>query len=188
MRFRFFQPWRLVTLAGDIVPTAKRRQMMQAVRRHGTDIEIAVRRAVTRLGQRSRANAATLPGRPDLSNQREKWAIFVHGCFWHGHRNCRKTKGGEAGRIPVANKTFWEEKISTNRTRDARMAQELRRIGYRVLTVWECDVKNAVRLERKLTAFFTARTESERRARKKDGAHGKLTPSRRRPVRRHRRS
>jgi len=57
-----------------------------------------------------------------------------------------------------------------------------------VLTVWECDVKNAVRLERKLTAFFTARTESERRARTKDGAHGKLTPSRRRPVRRDRRS
>ena len=172
----------------DIVSPSKRRQMMQAVRRQGTAIEIAVRRAVTRLGHHSRANAATLPGRPDLSNQREKWAIFVHGCFWHGHRNCRRTKGGETGRIPVANKTFWEEKISTNRTRDARKAQELRRIGYRVLTVWECDVKNAVRLERKLTAFFTARTESERRASTKDGAHGKLTPSRRRPVRRDRRS
>jgi DNA mismatch endonuclease (patch repair protein) len=172
----------------DIVSSVKRRQMMQAVRRHGTDIEIAVRLAVTRLGHHARANAATLPGRPDLSNQREKWAIFVHGCFWHGHRNCRKTKGGGAGRIPVANKTFWEEKISTNRTRDARKAQELRRIGYRVLTVWECDVKNAVRLERKLTAFFTARTASERRARTKDSAHGKLTPSRRRPVRRDRRS
>jgi DNA mismatch endonuclease (patch repair protein) len=175
-------------LDGDIVPTKKRRQMMQAVRRQGTDIEVAVRRAVARLGYRSRANAGSLPGRPDLSNQRQKWAIFVHGCFWHGHRNCHKTKGGEAGRIPVANKTFWEEKISTNRTRDARKAQELRRIGYRVLTVWECDVKNAVRLERKLIAFFTAHTASKRRARTKDGAHGKLTPTRRRPVRRNRRS
>ena len=174
-------------MAGDIVPTAKRRQMMQAVRRHGTGIEIAVRRAVTRLGHRSRANAATLPGRPDLSNQREKWAIFVHGCFWHGHRNCRRTKGGKAGRIPVANNAFWEEKISTNRIRDARKAQELRRIGYRVLTVWECDVKNAVRLERKLTAFFTAGTASKRRARTKDAAHGKLSPPRRRSVRRNRR-
>ena len=172
----------------DIVSPAKRRQMMQAVRRHGTDIEIAVRRAVSRLGRHSRANSAALPGRPDLSNQREKWAIFVHGCFWHGHRNCRRTKGGAAGRIPVANKTFWEEKISTNRTRDARKAQDLRRIGYQVLTVWECDVKNAVRLERKLTAFFTAYTVPERGARTKDGAHGKLTPSRRRPVRRNRRS
>ena len=71
----------------DIVSPAKRRQMMQAVRRHGTDIEIAVRRAVSRLGHHSRANSATLPGRPDLSNQREKWAIFVHGCFWHGTRS-----------------------------------------------------------------------------------------------------
>lgn len=171
-----------------VVSAAKRRQMMQSVRRKGTDIELAVRRSVARLGHRSQANAANLPGRPDLSNHREKWAIFVHGCFWHGHRNCPKTKGGKAGRIPVANKTFWEEKISTNRTRDARKAQELRRIGYRVLTVWECDVKNAVRLERKLTAFFTARSDSERRARTKDGAHGKLTLSRRRPVRRYRRS
>jgi DNA mismatch endonuclease (patch repair protein) len=187
-RIPSFCPGSLVTLAGDIVPTSKRRQMMQAVRRHGTDIEIAVRRAVSRLGRHSRTNAATLPGRPDLSNQRERWAIFVHGCFWHGHRNCCKTKGGKTGRIPVANKTFWEEKISTNRTRDARKAQELRRIGYQVLTVWECDVKNAVRLKRKLTAFFTAHTEPERGARTQDGAHGKLTSSRRRPVRRNWRS
>lgn len=111
-------------MSADIVSPAKRRRMMQAVRRHGTDIEIAVRRAVTRLGLHSLANAAALPGRPDLSNRRQKWAIFVHGCFWHGHRNCRKTKGGEAGRILVANKTFWEEKISTNQPRDARKAQE----------------------------------------------------------------
>ena len=165
-----------------------RRRMMQSVRQRGTDIEISVRRAVGRLGHRSRANVSHLPGSPDLSNHGKKWAIFVHGCFWHGHRNCSKTKGGKTGRIPVANKTFWEEKISTNRTRDARKAQELRRIGYRVLTVWECDVKNAVRLQRKLTAFFTARTESERRPRTKDGAHGKLTTSRRRLVRRNRRS
>lgn len=172
----------------DIFAPEKRRQVMQAVRNRGTDIELAVRRVVSRMGHRFRVNAALLPGRPDISNQRGKWAIFVHGCFWHGHRNCRKTKGGEAGRIPVANKTYWEEKISTNRTRDARKAQELRRIGYRVLTVWECDVQNAVRLERKLTAFFTACTASERRARTKDGAHGKLTPSRRRTVRRDRRA
>ncbi len=172
----------------DIFAPEKRRQVMQAVRNRGTDIELAVRRIVSLMGHRFRANAALLPGRPDISNQRGKWAIFVHGCFWHGHRNCRKTKGGETGRIPVANKTYWEEKISTNRTRDARKAQELRRIGYLVLTVWECDVKNAVRLKRKLTAFFTARTKSERGARTKDGAHGKLTSSRRRPVRRNRRS
>lgn len=161
---------------------------MQSVRQRGTEIEISVRHAVGRLGHRSRPNVSTLPGSPDLSNQGEKWAIFVHGCFWRGHRNCSKTKGGKAGRIPVGNKTFWEEKISTNRTRDARKAQELRRIGYQLLTVWECDVKNAVRLERKLTAFLTACSDSERRARTKDGAHGKLTPSRRRLVRRNRRA
>ncbi len=174
--------------AVDIVSPQKRRAMMQAVRRSGTGIEVAVSRIVACAGHRYRANVASLPGRPDLSNQREKWAIFVHGCFWHAHRNCRKTKGGKAGRIPVANKTFWEEKFSTNRKRDARKAQELRRIGYRVLTVWECDVKNAVSLEKKLTAFFKAGTSTERQARTKDGAHGKPSPSRRRLVRRDRRS
>lgn len=174
-------------MAGDMVPMAKRRQMMQAVRRHGTDIEITVRGAVARIGRHSRANAAALPGRPDLSNQRDKWAIFVHGCFLHGHQNCHKTKGGKRVESRSQTELHWQEKISTNQTRDARNAQELRRIGYRVLTVWECDAKNGVRLERKQPAFFTARTTSERRARIKDGAHGKLTPSCRRPVRRNRR-
>ncbi|MFZ4733440.1 MAG: very short patch repair endonuclease [Pirellulales bacterium] len=138
----------------DIVTAAKRREMMQAVRRSGTDIELIVRRAVFALGHRGRANAPSLQGRPDLANQRAKWAIFVHGCFWHGHRNCRTTKGGPQGRIPVRNGGFWEAKIASNRERDARKAKELRRLGFRVLTLWECDVRDAARLGRKLERFL----------------------------------
>jgi DNA mismatch endonuclease (patch repair protein) len=148
-------------MSPDPFSPAKRRQIMQAVRQQGTDIEVIVRRAVVRLGHYARANAPSLPGRPDLSNQRQRWAIFVHGCFWHGHSNCPKTKGGKAGRIPATNRLFWQEKISGNRKRDVRKARMLRRSGYRVLTLWGCDVQNAPRLERLLVDFFATPIASQ---------------------------
>ena len=147
-------------MSRDQFSSAKRRQIMQAVRQQGTDIEVIVRRAVSRLGHHSCANSTRLPGRPDLSNQRQKWAIFVHGCFWHGHRNCPKTKGGKAGRIPATNRSFWQEKLLVNRKRDVRQTLMLRRAGYRVLTVWGCDVANAVRLERLLVNFLNTAIKS----------------------------
>ena len=142
-------------MPSDIVSPGKRRSMMQAVRQKGTAIEVEVGRIVRGLGHRAKANAATLPGRPDLSNQRAKWAIFVHGCFWHGHPHCRKTKGGKAGRIPVSNRQFWAEKIAGNRARDASKTRLLRRSGFRVLTVWECELRDTSRLTRKLERFFS---------------------------------
>ncbi|MFZ4600058.1 MAG: very short patch repair endonuclease [Terrimicrobiaceae bacterium] len=138
----------------DIVSPAKRRSMMQAVRQKQTGIELEVARIVRRLGHRAKANAATLPGRPDLSNQRTKWAIFVHGCFWHGHPDCPKTKGGKSGRIPASNRRFWAVKISGNRRRDAIKARALRARGFRVLTVWECEVRDKARVTRKMVRFF----------------------------------
>lgn len=128
---------------------------MQAVRQTGTAIEVEVGRKVRGLGHRAKANAKTLPGRPDLSNQREKWAIFVHGCFWHGHAHCRKTKGGKVGRIPASNRRFWVEKIAGNRARDASKARLLHQSGFQVLTVWECEVQDTLRLTRKLERFFS---------------------------------
>jgi DNA mismatch endonuclease (patch repair protein) len=131
-----------------------RARIMKAVRREGTDIELAVRRTVARMGYRARPNTRSLPGRPDLSNKKRKWAIFVHGCFWHGHRHCTKTKGGAAGRVPVKNHVFWKEKLQSNRRRDARNVRLLRKLGFHVLTLWECDVRNAERLMSKLASFF----------------------------------
>jgi DNA mismatch endonuclease, patch repair protein len=138
----------------DIVSPEKRRSMMQAVRQKQTGIELEVARIVRSLGHRAKANASTLPGRPDLSNQSAKWAIFVHGCFWHGHADCPKTKGGKSARIPASNRRFWAAKIAGNRSRDAIKATALRTSGFRLLTVWECEVRDKPRLTRKLVRFF----------------------------------
>ena len=141
-------------MCADIVNAVKRRSMMQAVRQKRTGIAMDVATIVRGLGHRARANATKLPGRPDLSNQRAKWAIFVHGCFWHGHPCCPKTKGGKSGRIPASNRGFWAAKIAGNRRRDAIKARALRAIGLRVLTVWECELRDGPRLTRKLIRFF----------------------------------
>ncbi|MBZ5637550.1 MAG: DNA mismatch endonuclease Vsr [Acidobacteriia bacterium] len=135
--------------------------MMQAVRRSGTEPELAVRRALARIGVRHRASSSRLPGTPDVVNLRRSWAIFVHGCFWHGHRNCLKTKGGAGGRIPVSNRSFWTSKIAANRERDSRKGSELRRRGFRVLTIWECQSRDSARLEKILIRFFTEITGPE---------------------------
>ena len=128
--------------------------MMQAVRRSGTAPESVVRHTVRDLGVRWGHGAAKLPGAPDLVSLRHRWAIFVHGCFWHSHRNCKKTKGGADGRIPASNREFWATKLAANRERDARKARELRHLGFRVLTICECECRNVLRLERKLVRFF----------------------------------
>jgi DNA mismatch endonuclease (patch repair protein) len=150
----WFRPLLGILMGADIVSPVKRRSMMQAVRQKQTGIELEVARIVRSLGHRAKANAATLPGRPDLSNQRAKWAIFVHGCFWHGHSDCPKTKGGKSGRIPASNRGFWAAKIAGNRGRDAIKARALRALGFRVLTVWECELRDRTRLTRKLVRFL----------------------------------
>ena len=141
----------------DTVPPAVRRKIMQSVRQRGTRLELAVRDAVSNHGVRYRVNTADLAGSPDLSNKSRRWAIFVHGCFWHGHRNCPKTKGGARGRIPASNRTFWTAKIEANRKRDTHKVRQLRRLGFRVLTIWECQTVDPRRLDRMLSRFFATR-------------------------------
>jgi len=140
--------------SSDIVSARKRSEMMRAVRRTGTPAEIQVGLILKAGGVRYRRNNRSLPGSPDLSNRARGWAIFVHGCFWHGHADCSKTKGGPHGRIPLSNAGFWAPKIATNRDRDRRKAAELRAMDLRVLTVWECELKNPARLARRLRRFF----------------------------------
>lgn len=138
----------------DIVSTAKRSQMMRAVRQRRTRPERAVQAILRDLGVHYRLNHTGLPGRPDFANRSRGWAMFVHGCFWHGHRNCPKTKGGASGRVPVTNANWWEKKIRANRERDARKERNLRDLGLRVLTVWECELRAAAELRRKLLRFL----------------------------------
>lgn len=127
---------------------------MRAVRQRDTTPELVVRRLVRQVGVSYRLNSRKLPGTPDLSNIHRGWAIFVHGCFWHAHRNCRKTKGGRNGRVPVTRKKFWAEKLEANRLRDARKTTALRGTGLRVTIVWECQLKNPERLRRRLETFL----------------------------------
>src|SRR5687767_12218395 len=106
----------------------------------GTCPELAVRRVLRRLRIRVRTNGGGLPGSPDLYDAQRKLAVFVHGCFWHRHRGC------PACTTPKDNAGFWAQKFDDNVARDRRKAAELRRLGFRVLTVWECQVKSEIKL------------------------------------------
>ena len=94
------------------------------------------------------------PGRPDFANRARGWALFVHGCFWHGHRDCKKTKGGRRGRIPSNNADYWAAKMEANRERDKRKTLEIQGLGLRVLTVWECELRDSESLRAKIAEFL----------------------------------
>jgi len=105
---------------------------------------MAVRRLAHALGMRFRLHRADLPGRPDLVFPRYRTAVFVHGCFWHRHGGCKKSTS------PKTKVEYWEAKFRTNVERDARNASELERMGWRVLTVWECETRDLELLKEKL--------------------------------------
>ena len=128
-----------------------RSQMMARIRSQDTRPEILTRTAVHALGIRFRKHAAGLPGKPDLANQKKRWAIFVHGCFWHAHKDCRLASD------PKSNRKYWGEKLRRNQIRDGEKIAALRAMGFRVLIVWECDVRNGQRLQQALEAFFRQR-------------------------------
>jgi DNA mismatch endonuclease (patch repair protein) len=121
----------------------RRSALMSRVRQRGTDAELAVASTLRRLGVTYRLNVTSLPGSPDFANRKIKLAAFVNGCFWHHHRACRRAT------IPKTNESFWREKFSANRARDARSIRALRREGFRVILIWECETeKESVLAER----------------------------------------
>jgi DNA mismatch endonuclease (patch repair protein) len=124
-----------------------RRALMQRVRQKGTPAEKAVARACRELGLRYRLNVKSLPGSPDLANKKERWAIFVHGCFWHQHEGCAKAT------TPKRNAGFWREKFVANRNRDNRKIRQLRALGYRVLVLWQCEAEKGGSLRRRIQSW-----------------------------------
>jgi DNA mismatch endonuclease (patch repair protein) len=121
------------------------------VRQHGTAPEEIVQEILTRLNQRYWTNVRGMPGSPDIVSLQHSCAVFVHGCYWHRHPRCK------ASSTPAQNFEFWREKFIANVKRDRRKTRELRKLGYRVMTVWECQTKSASkreRLERRLDRFF----------------------------------
>ncbi len=125
-----------------------RSALMKRVRRSGTDLEMLVRRALTAVGARYRLNVKSLPGSPDIANQKLKKAIFVNGCFWHHHEDCGR------GIIPKQNRLFWREKLERNVERDRRKIIQLNELGFEVLTLWECELKNSQALKQRLSEFW----------------------------------
>jgi len=117
---------------------------MAAVRSRDTTPEKFVRSLIHRLGYRFRLHCKDLPGRPDIVLPRHRAVVFVHGCFWHAHR----CKAGD--RLPATNTEFWRNKRNQNVIRDRTAIGRLRRFGWRVLIVWECETKNAVTIADKV--------------------------------------
>lgn len=132
-----------------------RSEMMRRIRSKDTKPERLVRSAVHALGIRFRNDVRQLPARPDLANRSKKWAILVHGCFWHGHAGCRLAS------TPRSNTGYWDAKLSRNRQRDASNIQQLNNMGYRLLVIWECEAKNSTKLELALSAFFQNMPDSK---------------------------
>ncbi len=123
---------------------------MRAVGQRNTLPELAVRAILRDLGVFYRLKNRDLPGSPDIANRSRGWAVFVNGCFWHGHKNCAKTKAGLRPRLPASNRGYWGRKIPENRQRDARKCGDLRQRGFRVMIVWECELRNPAALSGRL--------------------------------------
>jgi DNA mismatch endonuclease (patch repair protein) len=126
----------------------ERSALMRRVRQSGTALELRVRSVLSSLGARYRLNVRSLPGSPDVVNEVRRKAIFVHGCFWHGHTQCSR------GRVPRANRSFWAEKLLKNRERDQRKVDALRELRFDVLVVWECELADPDALTRRLHSFW----------------------------------
>lgn len=133
----------------DSLTPAERSERMSKIRGKDTKPELIVRRFLHAAGLRFRLHVANLPGRPDLVLPKYATVVFVEGCFWHGHR-CQK------GRIPGTNSTFWASKIAMNQTRDLRNHRALRRAGWRVLRVWECQLAKAATRGRALDRLLAS--------------------------------
>ena len=132
----------------DIVSPKRRSEIMRRVPSKNTSAELVVRKITYGLGFRYRLHRKDLPGKPDLVFPGRKKVIFVHGCFWHAHKNCCRA------RIPVANRAYWEAKISRNVSRDSNQIALLQNDGWNVLVIWECELRDAATLEAKLREFL----------------------------------
>lgn len=118
----------------DILSPSERSRLMSRIRGRDTCLEIRVRKALYRLGFRYRLGRRDVPGKPDLVLARYRAAIFIHGCFWHGH-DC------ELFRLPKTRRRFWSRKIEGNRARDQTVAVQIAAMGWRRCVVWECSVR-----------------------------------------------
>lgn len=131
---------------------------MAQVKGRNTGPEKAVRSLLHRMGYRFRLQRADLPGKPDIVLPKHRTVIFVHGCFWHRHTGCKRAS------MPAANSDYWKRKFERNVTRDAQNRIALESGGWRVLVVWECELRDLTALQVRLSDYFnTLRVDSVRK-------------------------
>lgn len=132
----------------DRLTPEERSANMRCVKDRDTGPELAVRRALHAMGLRFRLHRKDMPGRPDIVLPRLLTVVFVHGCFWHRHEGCSRTT------MPAARRDFWEAKFARTVERDAEQVAALQALGWRVVVLWECDVRRPERLQAALSAHF----------------------------------
>ena len=128
----------------------QRSRQMRLIKSKNTKPEMGVRRTLFAMGYRYRLHAKSLPGQPDIVFPAHKKAIFVHGCFWHRHSNCRQA------RLPKSKLDYWLPKLEANQKRDAARRRELRRLGWNVMVIWECQTKRKKFVQKRLARFLTS--------------------------------
>ena len=141
----------------DIYSREKRSEIMSKVRSTNTKPERIVRKKLHASGFRFRLNRKDLPGKPDIVLPKYKTVILVHGCFWHQHEDCPKSK------LPSTNEEFWKMKLTGNLERDKRNIKELKKLGWRILVIWECEVKKGNYIT-KLDKFFRGIDKKNKRS------------------------
>lgn len=143
----------------DRVNPEKRSEIMSHIRGKNTKPELLVRSLLHRAGFRFRLHRKDLPGKPDIVLPKYKTVVFVHGCFWHGHRGCSKAT------LPQTNTAFWQEKLAKNASRDARTRTLLQQDGWKVVVVWQCEIaqlrRNPETLFRRITANTLANASED---------------------------
>lgn len=132
----------------DVMTPEQRSRCMAAIKGKNTKPEMIVRKYLFFRGLRFRVQVRKLPGNPDIVLPKYKTVIFVNGCFWHGHEGCKYF------RLPKSNVEFWKEKIERNVARDARNEAELKVLGWRVIRVWECEIKTVAVREEYLKCLY----------------------------------
>ena len=132
----------------DTVSKKKRSEIMSRVKCKNTRPEMLVRRMIHGMGYRYRLHASDLPGKPDIVFRNRKKVIFVHGCFWHRHKNCKYS------RLPKSRVTYWTEKLDKNRSRDRLNIARLRKGGWEVLVIWQCELRDIESLEKRVVQFL----------------------------------
>lgn len=133
----------------DSVDAQTRSRVMSKIRGKNTRPEMVVRRLVFSLGLRYRLHRRDLPGTPDMVFAKRRKVIFVHGCYWHRHAGCK------FARLPKSHLDFWLPKLQSNVERDARNIIALEQSGWRVLTLWECELSDIGRLRKRICEFLT---------------------------------